>query len=77
MKKKIKKIINFILALVFTVMTLSSIVMVITRTTEYLPNYMALLGSIGIVAACIVGLLDLCSVAYYLWEKVFKEENNV
>lgn len=74
MKKKIKKIANFILALMITVMTLSSIIMIITRTTEYLPNYMALLGSIGIVAACIIGLFDLCSVVYYLWEKTFREE---
>lgn len=75
MSTKLKTILLFLVSTFLTVMIISTGILLTTGTTDYLPTFLEICGIIGLIAALAVGMIDLIIIAYYLWEKTFKEEN--
>lgn len=75
MSTKLKTILLFLVSTFLTVMIISTSILLATGTADYLPTFLAMYGTIGIVIAFIVGIIDLIIITYYLWEKTFKEED--
>lgn len=75
MSTKLKTILLFLVSTFLTVMIISTGVLLVTGTTDYLPTVLAVYGVIGLIVALAVGIIDLIIITYYLWEKTFKEEN--